>query len=448
MMKESSEFCYIFRNGHRQCLSNFIIVMVLLFSSRSYSKNKFWFTGSIQGRGGVHTETPHTLATHRYQLDFKQNARFSKSLSMVAGFQSWAEVAPAVDAEKRPDQYLKEDSSDFSPSDLYLQKSLGSGFLRAGYQQAPWGETFGFFYSDLVNPRDFRDGGFGDIADLRLSVPMVNYKYVSSRVGIQFLYLPQPMFHLLPLPGSDFAPSVDLTQLGLLTTTSLVVEREKEKEFGGGGGEYGIRANYYYSPLEFALFYFRGYDRFPYYELASYDSIQVKLKENHAPMQSFGLSSTIELGGFLVRLEGILFAQRRFPSLSSSYGLTYVESNERVFVSELDLPSFWGIRTSLQWANSLVMNPVQGKALMREVEVQTVSARLQKDLPGDQSVELIYLASVSDRGSRLMGKYVVPLSGKIDSQFSLDLFSGPESSDWGQIKNASRAFVSLKCYLK
>ena len=46
--------------------------------------------------------------------------------------------------------------------------------VRVGNQSVVWGEAFGAYYADIVNPKDLRQSALGDVATWRLPIPMVN----------------------------------------------------------------------------------------------------------------------------------------------------------------------------------------------------------------------------------------------------------------------------------
>lgn len=73
-----------------------------------------------------------------------------------------------------------------------------------GFQEVSWGETFGFFILDLVNPRDLSDPLFNEIGFIRKPVFMANYQYYWDSTSLQLLFIPIPEKNDLPIKNSAF----------------------------------------------------------------------------------------------------------------------------------------------------------------------------------------------------------------------------------------------------
>lgn len=126
-----------------------------------------------------------------------------------------------------------------------------------GFQEIGWGETFGTYILDLVNPRDYRDPLLDDLSWLRVPVFALNAKYFANNTTLQLIATPYPKNNQLPKAGTYFDP-FDRQQ------TDAQVDEFKEFKLDryGADGEYGARVSHLFdNGLEAALTYFNYWNR-------------------------------------------------------------------------------------------------------------------------------------------------------------------------------------------
>ncbi len=421
---------------------------LISWRATALARPKYELSGELSTRGAVHTLKPNGLASQRFDVLLEQKATFNQQWKGVFGFSAWNESAYAQQPEIYPQSLNIADSQDFRLRDAYLQYQSDHFFLRAGNQQVVWGEAFGYFYSDIVNPKDLRDGLFGDFSRVRLQVPMLNAKLIFSDVSFQALYLPQARFHLMPGPGSDYFPLKSV-----LPFQALEIQRETDLPNLPGNDEYGGRFNLILDGWDFSLFGFRYFDRSPSYTLSEKTVVPQKLVfiEQHDRVQSGGLTLTKDLAGFVVRLEGLRTWNKILPALQSNAAtpdllLSKVRSSNDVFVLGCDLPTNSDFNIGVQWSQDSLATPATG--LLRSDRQTLFSVRLQRSLLRNHNLEFIYTRETKDQGQRTQLNYALPLSGKLETHFGFDILSGPENSEFGNLKSASRAYVLLKSFFK
>jgi hypothetical protein len=412
-------------------------------SSLSYS-----YEGSFDATLAEHLYSPQNLASQKLNFQFEQKVNFSPEWKAALGFSAWDEAAYATVPSRYSGPVIQQDSRDLRFRNLYLQYKNDNLFLRLGNQQVVWGEAFGFFYSDIINPKDYRYGLFGDFSQIRLQTPMANAKFVLSDFSIQGVVIPKPYFNLLPSPGNDFAP----TNLASTPGTSLDIKRQTSLPLSAKNTEAGVRASYLLGRLDLSAFYFYYYDRDPWYVISPDSQLpsNLVLEEQHSRVQSFGLTATDELEGFVFRLEALTTRNRTLPvSVSTPFGSTLgtAKFDDYIYVIGLDIPTLESFNLGFQWSQDILSgNDTAG--LFREKTISLASFRLQRSLFSNQSAELLYVYSVLDAGQRMEINYLIPLSGKIETRLGIDVLGGPPSSAFGSTYQATRAFILFKYYLK
>lgn len=134
--------------------------------------------------------------------------------------------------------------------------------LKIGYQEIAWGETFGVYIMDIVNPRDLTDPFFNELAWIRLPVFSFNLQLYRDPWHWQFIVSPVPRNNWFPAEGSAF---------DVLSKPPLVTLRGPSGFGLGGGGndlEFGGRLGYLFeSGLDLTFYYYRHWNRDPVYRL-------------------------------------------------------------------------------------------------------------------------------------------------------------------------------------
>ena len=390
------------------------------------------FSSYLDLRAGEHLNAPITPASQRATVGARQRLKFSKTSSTVLSGTAWYDANPG-----ESDRVRSEDRQEVRFSDAYYQWENDRWLLRFGNQQVAWGETFGTFYADVVNPKDLRLGLPLDFSESRRATPMANFKFIAEGFSAQLLHIWQPQFHILPMPGSDYSP--DLT--ALTGASNVEVRREKQLPWFEGTGEWGGRASTTFWNTDLSLLFLEYYDRLPYYEILSSSAGRVELGEKHGRVSSSGLTLATDVEGFVVRGEAVFTKNRRVPVMLGPF-LTNRSVDENAFALALDLPPWERLNVTLQWSESALSD--DGNYLLREKRVTYLGLRALLSVFESSSLELVGVHSPSDAGNRLQLEFKHPLMGWLESRAGVEVNSGPDQSEFGRIKRASQAYLGLR----
>ncbi|MBY0470711.1 hypothetical protein K2X30_06035 [bacterium] len=240
---------------------------------------------------------------------------------------------------------------------LNLGYAQGDYKLTFGFQEIPWGETFGFYIADLVNPKDLRDPILNELGWIRVPVFALNAQYFLDKTTFQFILTPVPRNPRVPLRGSNFdifpegIPSQDLRSFDLS-------RMDEEAEWGGRVSQL------FSSGLDLGLMYFQHWNRTPVYELISGSQI--------APAQvrvnTLALTASQALNQWVIRMDSIatlgqpipdinLGAPRRVLDWQTIVGTDYSPSDSWTFGAQYHKewanPEFWhwgSFRVAYKWA--------------------------------------------------------------------------------------------------
>ncbi len=156
-------------------------------------------------RYGLRVGEPMGLATLQHQAAMLSEGPIGDSWSFQLGARIRGDGAYTV-AKHHFAELEKQDPPEVLLREANLEYRTGDWILRIGSQVFTWGEAFGSFFADVVNPKDFREAGFGEIRDLSDPVEAVNLIYAQSEWSLQAVYLPFYRANKLPYPSSDFFP--------------------------------------------------------------------------------------------------------------------------------------------------------------------------------------------------------------------------------------------------
>ncbi|MBC7464565.1 MAG: hypothetical protein H7256_01110 [Bdellovibrio sp.] len=421
--------------------TSFLVGVILSFSIQVVAA-KYSYDLGYDFRYGVHTVGRADTATHRHTIEYDQKAEYNNQWSSILGVRAEVEAAYAA----APDRYantdvLKYESQNFFPKDNYIQYKDGRFRARAGYQQIVWGEAFGLYYADIVNPKDYRNAGLGDLSRNRLDSPLVNLQWINSNSSWQALYIPKPMFSLLPSTGSDF----NLFQLPA-TAPAIPVTIDRNPDKIPSQGEYGFRYSQQINGFDFSLFYLNYYDRTPVYQVSTLfvPALSLKATPDYKRLQSAGATVTVDFDGFLVRSELVQHLNREYNTYNGTT-VSSDKSDELVYVVGLDLPPSDKWQVGFQYSESRLKN---ASWLLRKSTQSTIAGHIGKTFRNDIAFDSIMTYYTSDSSQLLQASISTPLSSQSEVAIGVDRFDGDTGTELGRFKNASRAWVSFKTLLK
>ncbi len=419
---------------------NTVSLIFLLFNPSAWAA-KYEYQINFDARYGNHYYGAPNVATDRQSFEFEQKASFNNE--WTASFGARAEVEAAYGS--LPERYGigdvgKKDSQSLFLRDNFLQYQSGVFRARAGYQQVVWGEAFGNYYADIVNPKDYREAGLGDLARNRLDSPLLNLQFIFSESSIQLLYIPLPSHSLLPSSGSDFN---GFTLPPPLAHYRLTINRDSD--LAPSTGEYGIRFTHQISRLDLSLFYLSYYDRTPIYQLQiDPTSSSATALAYYKPLQTAGLTASLDIGGYLLRAEVLENSNREFNTLVGS-NLSSAKSNEFIYVAGVDLPPVDKWQIAFQYSESRLSKNIW----LERTDFQSIAnARIAKVFRNDISLQALFTDFTEDQSNLLQAQLSFPLGSQIELVFGIDKFDGNDSSTLGQIKKASRVWTMLKTTIK
>ncbi|CAN5479203.1 hypothetical protein BH10BDE1_BH10BDE1_24320 [soil metagenome] len=327
----------------------------------------------------------------------------------------------------------------------------GPMIVRVGSQTVIWGEAFGTYYADLINPKDLRTAGFGDINDFRKPIEMVNLQYVQESWSLQLLVIPFYRPDRLPRPYSDFFPASVTTALARSGIALSNVDFDQSPDAPSKSPDLAFRYQSRLGAFDFSAFAFFHADRSPVFRVDLKSPSEIYLRTTSRPTNATGLTFSWAGNAVVVRGEFVHFANRSFNTLTG-HVLTPIgvaASDQNILVLGADFPlnqlSLFADATNWQFGLQLSTDQIgEPNPLGRKQNESMVGFQILRDSDRTIAYRLFGGLSLGDSSVAVQAS----ASKWIDENFKLGpelwFVQGSAGSRLGDIRQASRLMLVLK----
>lgn len=387
-------------------------------------------------RFGLRSLALNEVSTLQHQSEFLAESETSSNWSFQAGARLRSDGAYSLNRSRYQDLELRD------PPELELREAnveYRSDYLiaRLGSQVVPWGEAFGSFYADILNPKDLREAGFGDLSDLRIPVEMLNLKVIQKDWSVQGIYIPFYRPNRLPRPGSDFFPNYLKNQL-----QGFSIDFDQGASPEDANGDLGARLQGQIGGVDISVFGLNLIDRQPLSTFAFSSPSSINVRTRSLRLQSFGLTMNWAADWFVVRSEVVKYVDRGFNVLEQ-FG--FVRADQSVYVLGLDWPVQSGLLKNWQASFQYSFDQISvGRALGRKQEESVLGLQLSKEQEYGANVRLLVAYSISDLSTLAQAMVLYPINRSSSWGFDIWHFDGASDSQFGSLREGSRVMFVLK----
>ena len=392
------------------------------------------------GKLASRTEGTPFFASNRYRLEAEAEKGVASWTKIVLGGRVTHDLMSQIQGEEYRDDFSQNGKPDWELWNAYLDFNQNSWRLRLGQQQVAWGEAFGFFYADIVNPKDFRERGLGKLADLRLPVPMANLQWIAKSISIQGLWVPSFKSNRSPTAKSDFFPE---SSVNVSLPPGITLDTNSTYKLDDEVGNFGGRVSGTILGVDLSVLYYDHIDPQPYYlpDTGIPSGSRFLLRPHHNRIQSSALTFSTDFDGIIIRSENVYTPSRRLNTFSGGV-LSYEEASQRVHVLGVDFPRWNKLNIGIQ--GSIDTLDTNEDILFRNRELSLLSARLGLELRKERWIELLLSAETYDFSGMIQAKYIQPISSSHEFELGSDIFTGPVDTFFGQTSQATRIYFLVK----
>jgi hypothetical protein len=426
-------------------ISTVIATAIATLTASHTAHARLEWDAKYRARAAYHLLDPIDLAMHRHTVEGRAEYGLPQGWSIAAGARAYVDTAFESNGRYRTRPVNDLESQEFAVRDLYLQYKRRRFQLRFGNQQLVWGEAFGFFFADIINPKDTREFGLGgDLTAQRITVPMATAIFFLAKGTLQFVYIPKPVFNLTPALGSDFSSRLD----ELFPTVPTFIDAARSAPWSFSNGEFGLRASTVFGGWDLALFFLTYFDRAPVYTL-DLTPTRATFVQTHPKLTTVGVTGTKDFDSVLLRFETLYTRNRpintfNLTPLNLEQSLRTERTDEWVGVLGLDYTRWKSWRAGVQVSHHLLTETFSGAFL--PANRTQISFSLFGPLYKEQSIDVIWSYFFGDASQLLQLSYHVPVTDSMDMSVGTYVFAGGDNSQFGRFKNASRIFAQFTAH--
>lgn len=428
----------------------FFILCLMPLHARAQSSDSTSYSLDPQFRVGVRGYEPHGLAIVENQTDGLANFEITDQLKLQVGARILSNAAYVNDR----DHYGTLGGYEGAESELReanLEYRNGPILIRVGSQVVVWGEAFGTYYADIINPKDLRTAGFGDINEFRKPIEMINLQYIRPEWSLQFLFIPFYRPNRMPRPFSDFFPTSfaeAITQSGVSLAN---VDFDQSPDPESKAADFALRYQGRLGAFDYSVFTFFHTDRNPVFRFGFKSPTELYVRTSSRATNATGLTFSWAGDAVVVRGEVVHYSKRSFNFLTKNVldPIGIMTSDQDVIVLGADLPlnqfaafegaTGWQIGTQISYDRIAELNQ-----LGRSQSESLIGFQLSRDADRATAFRIFGGLSLVDRSLVIQAS----ASKWINENFQIGpevwFVDGRAGSQLGDIRQASRLMFVLK----
>lgn len=249
--------------------------------------------------------------------------------------------------------------------EVYLRTPFGDGSLTVGKQQIVWGVADGLKVLDVVNPMDLREFILDDFEDSRIPLWSVNAQVPVKDWELQLLWLPDPSYHIVPRPGSDYEVRAGLPEVPPGFATRLLDPKKPNNSLTDADA--GFRLSGFKGGWDLTFNYLYHYDDVPALNRTfgiTRDGPTVLVTPEYLRGHILGGTAGKVLGGAALRTEYAFLLNRPYSTDALTDRDGVVRADEFSYVVGVDWFAWGGAFLSVQlFQNWLLTEP---KGIVRD----------------------------------------------------------------------------------
>ncbi len=379
---------------------------------------------------------------------FSEDTRFTAIARLYAEGFDHLEPGRPEQREIAPNsrRVLLGDRTDMELRELYLSTQLGKAHLTLGKQQVVWGKADGLKLLDVVNPQNFREFILDNFDDSRIPLWTVNAEISLGKSNLQFLWIPDRTYHLLPESGATFAftsPLVVPQAPPGVAVDFRSIERPKNILTDS---DVGMRLSTFWHGWDLTLNYLYHYADFPvlFQSLSITPSgavvtVSPRYERNHL----FGGSFSNAFGDLTVRGE-VVYNTDRFlltRNRADSGGVT--KSGEMAYVLGLDWSGLQDTLVSGQLFQSWLLNSTND--IVRDTLDTTTSLLFRRQFLNETlEAEVLWLRNINEGDGLVRPKVSYELRDNMKVWLGFDVFHGNRNGLFGQFAQNDRLVTGIE----
>lgn len=348
-------------------------------------------------------------------------------------------VSGRVDADGAPDlernhysgAVRRDQRTDATLREAYLDVPVGDWEFRLGRQQIIWGEMVGFFFADVVSARDMREFLLPEFESIRIPQWAARAEYFGGETHFELLWVPVASYDKIGKPGTDFYP-YPFVPSGTHVT-------EKTPAHDARNGNWGLRASRLIDGWDLSAFY---YDSLNVEPTLYRTSVTPTYELRHDRIHQTGGTFSKDMGQFVLKGEAVYTRGRRFNTLdpAATYGLKSSPTLDYAVGVDVPFGSEW--RVNAQYFARVHFDHAQG--MLAEREEPGVTLQVVRTIGSDFEVEFLAASSLIRSDYMLRPKLTWKFAPEWRALVGVDYFEGRSTALFGRFDDSDRVYFEVR----
>ncbi|MEQ9462702.1 MAG: AMIN domain-containing protein [Haliea sp.] len=336
--------------------------------------------------------------------------------------------AYSVEDDFYPSAVRRDQRSDFTVREAYLDFGAGAWEYRLGRQHVVWGEMVGLFLADVVSARDTREFFLEEFETMRIPQWAVRAERFAGDAHLELLWVPHPSYDEIGQPGADFYPFP--VPVGT-PVREITPSRSKLSNHGLGG-----RFSYLVDGWDLSGFYYQSTDVAP-----TLYRTDAGLELRHDRIRQAGATFSKDWLDFVLKGEAVYTSGRRFLSLDPAASFGLQDSDAVDYVLGVMVPrGDWRFDAQLYGRHVFDHDRDMGF----DADETGLTLLLNRRFGDRFEAEVLYLTGLNRSDWSLQSSVTWNLTQDWRLQFGADLFGGSEIGLFGQYDDSDRVFLELR----
>lgn len=355
-------------------------------------------------------------------------------LSGRAGYDAVYDGTDFYPASVRRDQ-----RSEPSLHEAYLDFSRGDWEFRIGKQNIVWGEMVGLFFADVVSAKDMREFVLPEFSRIRIPQWAARAEWFAGDSHLEFIWLPAPATDKIGKPGAEFYPFA-MPEAGL--AYEIIGERRPSRRFSRGG--FGLRGSTMVDGWDVSAFYYRSPDNMAtfYRTVLDIPAASAVFQPRYDMLDRVGATLAKDFDGLVLKAEAVYTDGRRFASarVDAPDGVLDLRTLDWVVGVDATPADDWRVNAQLFQRAFLDHDPSIG---LRRHE-WGASLLVSKDLGDGLEAELLAISSLVRSDWMLRPALTWKAGARSRIRVGLDVFGGKPIGMFGRFRDRDRAYAEYR----
>lgn len=378
--------------------------------------------------GAWNTADPEHWSKLRARLELGLTGRLDWGARFKLSGRMEGDGAYSVEDDFYPAAVRRDQRSDFSVREAYLDFGAGAWEFRLGRQHVVWGEMVGLFLADVVSARDTREFFLEEFETMRIPQWAVRAERFAGDAHFELLWVPYPSYDEVGKPGADFYPFPVPAGTPVREVTP---SRSKPSNHGLGG-----RFSYLVDGWDLSGFYYQSTDVAP-----TLYRTDAGLELRHDRIRQVGTTFSKGWLDFVLKGEAVYTSGRRFLSLDPAARFGLQESDAVDYVLGVMIPrGDWRFDAQFYGRHVFDHEPAMGF----DANETGLTLLLNRRFGDRGEAELLYLTGFNRSDWSLQPSVTWNITQAWRLRFGADLFGGSSIGLFGQYDDSDRIFLELR----